>query len=140
MRRSATLYFIFLTTLFLTACDSKSKTKVEIINSSIDSVTTVKTISLSDLVNEYKSLDGQAIQTEGIVYFEFENVAICVGKGRNSECFWLELDRSLSINDSLLQKASGQKLVIKGTIDNSSKGHLGAYLATVRNVYYLKAK
>jgi hypothetical protein len=103
-------------------------------------MTTVKNISLSYLVNEFRSLDGQTIQTEGIVYFEFENVAICVGKGHDSKCFWIDLNTNLPINDSLLQKSSGQKLVIKGTIDVSSKGHLEAYLATIRNVYYLKAK
>ena len=127
MKLPATLYIIFWATLSLTACNSKSETKVEFINTEIDSVTTVKNISLSDLVNEFKSLDGQTIQTEGIVYFEFENVAICVNKGHDSKCFWLDLNRNLLINDSLLQESSGEKLVIKGTIDISSKGHLDAY-------------
>jgi hypothetical protein len=127
-------------TFSLAACTSKPKTKIEFINTGIDSVTTVKNISLSNLVNKFKSLDGQTIQTEGIVYFEFENVAICLGKGYDSKCFWLDLNRDLPINDSLLQICSGQRLVIKGTMDNSSKGHLGAYLATIRNVYYLKTK
>jgi hypothetical protein len=113
---------------------------VEFINHSLDSITSAKNISLKDLIKERSALDGQNIQTEGIVYFEFENVAICTDNEPDSKCFWLDLNRDLSINDSLLQISSGQRLVIKGTIDNSSKGHLGAYLATIRNVYYLKTK
>jgi hypothetical protein len=116
------------------------KAKVELINHSVDSLTLVKKISLNDLVKEYRALDGQGIQTEGIVYFEFENVAICADKGYDGKCFWLDMNRDLLINDSLLQKASGQNVVLKGTVDISSKGHLNGYLATIRNVYYLKTK
>ena len=140
MKLPEKLYIGILATLFLIACNSKPNTKLELINTSIDSVTTAKNISLNDLVYNYKSLDGQTIQTEGIVYYEFENVAIFLEKEYNSNSFWLDLNRNLTINDSLLHKASGQKFIIKGTIDISSKGHLGAYLATIRNVYYLKTE
>ena len=95
---------------------------------------------MKDLVKKYSSLQGQYIETEGIVYCEFENVAICLDKGKDSKCFWLDLSRDLIINDSLLQIASGKRFILKGVIDTSSKGHLGAYLATIRTVYYLKQK
>ncbi|MEI9908425.1 MAG: hypothetical protein WDO71_01375 [Bacteroidota bacterium] len=140
MNRYIILHIIFGVMLCLTACDNKTKAKVELINHTIDSLTPAKIISLSDLVKEYTTLDGQSIQTEGNVYFEFENVSICIDKGYYGKCFWLDLNRDLFINDSLLQKASGQKFILKGTIDISSKGHLGAYLATIRNVYYVKTK
>lgn len=138
MKITVTLYIFFWSVFSLAACNGNSKTKIEFINAGIDSVTAVKNISISNLVEDFRSLDGQTIQTEGIVYFEFENVAICLDKGYDSKCFWLDLNDSLAINDSLLQKSSGQVFVLKGTIDISSKGHLGAYLATIRNVYYLR--
>ena len=140
MRLSTNFYIIFLATFSLIACETKPKTKIEFINPSFDTLKTAKVISLRDLVRDHNSLDGQVIQTEGIVYFEFENVAICADKGIDSKCFWLDLNHNLPINDSSLQTISGQKLIIKGTIDNSSKGHLNAYVATIRNVYYLKTK
>lgn len=140
MRLSTDFYIIFLATISLIACEAKTNTKVELINPSFDTLRIAKIISLRDLVKNYNSLDGQVIQTEGIVYFEFENMAIYADKEYDSKCFWLDLNNDLPINDSLLQTISGQKLVIKGTVDNSSKGHLNAYVATIRNVYYLKTK
>jgi len=137
MKLFRTLYICILTTLSIISCHCKKNNKFEFINSEIDSMTNAKNISMSDLINNFKKLDGQTIQTEGFVYFEFENVAIFLEKNYNNKCFWLDLDRNLTFNDSLLQKASGQKFIIKGTIDTSSKGHLGSYPATIKNVYYL---
>ena len=62
-------------------------------------------------------------------------------KERNDDnCFWLSFDRNLSIDHDKLQRASGRQFVLKGIIDTSSQGHLGAYLATIRNIYYLEKK
>ncbi|MBL7723405.1 MAG: hypothetical protein JNK27_04615 [Chitinophagaceae bacterium] len=127
-------------TFFFALCKPNAKTKVEFVKLAKDTTTNARVISLANLVRQHNSLDGQNIQTEGIVYYEFENVAICLGKGHNSKCFWLDLSTDLVTNDSLLQSASGKEFIIKGTVDNSSKGHLNYYLATIRNVYYLKQK
>ena len=124
----------------LAACKTKTSVKAEFINPATDTVTNIKSITMKDLVKTYNLLEGQNIETEGIVYYEFENVSICLSNGRDGKCFWLDLNKDLMTNDSLLQRASGQKFILKGTIDNSSKGHLSAYLATIRNVYYLKQK
>ncbi len=124
----------------LLSCNTKTNKKVHFVNVVIDTTTNSKHISLTDLLKEYSSLNGQKIETEGIVYFEFENVAICSGKWPGTDCFWLDWNKDLIVNDSLLQKISGRKFVLKGTIDISDKGHLGAYLATIRNIYYLKEK
>ena len=131
---------LFMATLLQVACDNETNSGVEYINRKIDSSTSVKQITLSNLVKDYNSLDGQTIQTEGITYFEFENVAVCTRNGKDSKCFWLDLNRDLPINDSIMMQLSGQKLIIKGTVDATSKGHLNAYIATLRNVYYLKVK
>ena len=122
----------------MTSFETKPKVKIEFINTSIDTVTNTTKISISDLIKKYKSLQGKYIETKGIVYWEFENVAICNNKGQDSQCFWLNLNRDLNINDSLLQKVSGEQITLKGIVDTTSKGHLNAYLATIKNVYYLK--
>ncbi|MCB9055869.1 MAG: hypothetical protein H6549_08370 [Chitinophagales bacterium] len=141
IKRNIILFFTLGSIFFLAACDTTHKTKIEFINSKINSTTTAKEISIKELARKYKSLDGQVIQTEGIVYFEFENVSICVDRGLNSGCFWLDYNPDdLRMNDSLLMEASNQKLVIKGTLDISRKGHFGAYLATIKNIYYIKSK
>src|SRR6266480_6371474 len=84
----------------LASCKPKTKSKVEFKNPSIDTVTNITSISMKDLVKTFSSLQGQYIETEGIVYFEFENVAICLDKAKDSKCFWLDLSRDLIINDS----------------------------------------
>lgn len=140
MKLSIISNIIFWMAFSLASCKTKTNAKVEFINPATDTSVNVKHISMKDLVKNYTSLEGQNIETEGIIYFEFENVAICLDNGWAGKCFWLDLSKDLIINDSLLQKASGQKFILKGTIDNSSKGHLGAYLATIRNIYYLKQK
>lgn len=122
------------------SCSLDSKAKAEYIDLAIDTTTKAEVISLGALVRGYNSLNGEIIQTEGILYFEFENVAICLGRGRNAKCFWLEFNENLFNSDSLLQNASGKEFILKGTVDNSNKGHLNAYLATIKNVYYLKQK
>ena len=71
---------------------------------------------------------------------KFENVAICLGKGQNSKCFWLEFGTELITDNSLPQKASGREYIIRGIVDKLNKGHHNAHLATIRNVYYLKEK
>nr|WP_294903321.1 hypothetical protein [uncultured Lacibacter sp.] len=101
------------------------------------------TVSLDYLISNYKSLHGQKIETEGIVYCEFENVAICTKKkvfSNESDCFWLDFNRSLQINDTVMQRASGETFVLRGVIDTSSKGHLGYYLATLKDINFLKRK
>ena len=39
-----------------------------------------------------------------------------------------------------MQKASGETFILKGTVDTSSKGHLSYYLATLKDIDFLKQK
>jgi hypothetical protein len=127
---------LFYSTFILASCNANKKVKNEFINTSINTMPIVTKISIGDLIKKFKSLQGSYIETEGVVYYEFENVSICSDNGQDSKCFWLDLN----FKDSLLQKNSGQQCILKGVIDTSSKGHLNANLATIRNVYYLKQK
>ena len=39
-----------------------------------------------------------------------------------------------------MQKASSETFILKGTVDTSSKGHLSYYLATLKDIDFLKQK
>lgn len=130
--------FIFFIAISLLSCNDKSK--AEFANPSTDAATRTIRISFTYLMKRYKLLQGQYIETEGILYWEFENVAICAEKGDNNKCFWLGLNNDLKINDSILQAVSGKKIILKGLVDTLSKGHIGAYVATIHNIYFIKQK
>lgn len=94
-------------------------------------------VSLKYLVKNYKSLHGQKIETEGTVYFQFENVAICTPErlfSRERDCFWLDFNEDSNFNYSILKTNSGKTLTLTGVVDTTSKGHLNSYLATLRYV------
>jgi hypothetical protein len=99
---------------------------------------------LTDLRKNYMRFRGQQIETQGIVGFEFENVSICPGRNdlfnEEKKCFWLNFRDDLSLDDSLMQKASGNKFLIRGTVDISRTGHLGAYACTIRDIYFMQQK
>ena len=124
--------------LFLISC--RTHPKVEFINSSMDSTIKATRISINKLAKQYKSYHGQYIEIEGIFYAEFENVALCNYRGRNSKCFWLDFTDSLVSDHDLWTKATTKRAIIRGRIDTTSKGHFSYYLATIRNIYYFKEK
>lgn len=135
MKPAALIGSIILLTYLLVSCDSEQR------RSSSNSA--VMKVSLNYLVSNYKSLQGQRIETEGIVYWEFENVAICTKRklfSNERNCFWLDFNRSLQIDDSVMQWASGETFTLRGIIDTSSKGHLGYYLATLKDINFLEQK
>jgi hypothetical protein len=115
---------------------NKSKTEYKVL--SLDSTLQTTKISIKNLTKNYKSYQGIYIETEGIFYDEFENVSICINRGRDIKCFWLRFNDSLLKDFSLLMKSSTKRVTLKGVVDTSSKGHLSSYLATIKNVYYFK--
>jgi hypothetical protein len=115
------------------ACETKPKKRTD--NSEI------AVITLDYLVKHFKTLHGQKIETKGTVFIEFENVAICTPKKLFSgerNCFWLDVDSDSNLDYNVLDKRSGQKLVVTGVVDTTSKGHLSDYLATLRHVDFPK--
>lgn len=131
-------------TLLLMGCEPKSKAKIEFKSPSFDTTTKETKLSLEELSTSYKSLQAQQVETEGIVWFEFENVSICPSRNSISsdekQCFWLDFQEDLNFNDSLMRMASGKQFLIKGTIDTSQTGHLGMYLGTIKDIYFMQQK
>ena len=128
----------------LDACSSKSK--FIYIVPDLDSTITVEKISINRLAKDYKRLNDQYIETQGIFFHGFEEFAIYTDQEIFSDerkGFWMETNRSLNItNDGWQQinKWQGNRIIIKGRIDTSSHGHLRQYLATIKNIYFLKEK
>jgi len=131
-------------TFSLLARENKSKTKIVFKSPLSDTVTKANKISLAKLRKTYKLFQGQQVETEGIIWFEFENVSICPSRNSLSSdekrCFWLDFREDLNFNDSLMRTASGKEFIIKGTIDTSRKGHLGMYLGTIKDIYFMQQK
>jgi hypothetical protein len=128
--------------LILSACDTKSKIQFRVTSSDTTAKATI--MSLEDLRKAYKSMQGQQIETEGIFWFEFENVSICPTRNSLSSeekrCFWLGFHKDLHFDYSLMGTVSGKRFLIRGTIDTSGTGHLGMYLATINNIYFMQEK
>ena len=130
-------YFILCLLVIIASCNFENPAKAEYVITTLDSTITPTKIPIKELAKNYKSLHGQYIETAGIFYAEFENVSIC---GDGSNCFWLDYNDTLIKNYDSLRKISIRKIIIKGLIDTSRKGHMGSYLATISNIYYLKEK
>jgi hypothetical protein len=103
--------------------------------------TTIKTtkISIADLARNYKSYQGQYIETKGRFFFGFENVAIyadnIIATG-DSRGFWLDINRDLNMDNTWLEKMNRKLITVKGRIDTTNKGHLSAYFATIDDIYF----
>jgi hypothetical protein len=137
-------YILLFISLLFSGCTTKEKFAYSIPR--IDSTIAVKKISIDNLVKKYKSLHGQYIETEGTYFSAFEEFAIYADKNiftNEREGFWMEPNMNLMSNDDWLQidkEQQGKKITIRGKIDTSAHGHLGGYLATIKNIYFFKGE
>jgi len=105
----------------------------------LDTSIKVTKISISDLVKNYKSYQGQYIETSGHFYQAFEEFAIYKGKNiltGEVGSFWLDTDQELNIDSASFDKMNGKRVTVKGRIDTTQKGHFSSYLATIDRIYF----
>ena len=130
--------FLFLSlTLTLVSCHTSPNKTFSI--ASLDTTIKAKKISISDLAKNYKSYQGQYIETTGRFYQAFEEFAVYTDKNiltGEADGFWLGTDPDLNIDNASLDKMNGKRVTIKGKIDTTHKGHLSSYLATIDRIYY----
>lgn len=96
-------------------------------------------IPISDLLKNYKSFQGQYIETAGYFYQAFEEFAIYRDKHPSSaklNGFWLDTDEELTIDRASFEKMNGKQITIRGRIDTTNKGHLSSYLATIDRIHF----
>jgi hypothetical protein len=106
---------------------------------SLDTTIKATKISISDLAKNYKSYQGQYIETSGRFYQAFEEFAIYTDKNvltGEADGFWLGTDRELNIDNVSFDKMNGKRVTIKGRVDTTHKGHLSSYLATIDRIYF----
>jgi hypothetical protein len=132
------LAFISLSlTLPLISCTRPSSNTFSI--PSLDTTIKATKISISDLAKNYKSYQGQYIETSGYFYQAFEEFAIYTDKNILTDeagGFWLGTDRELNIDNASFDKMNGKQVTIKGRVDTTQKGHLSLYLATIDKIYF----
>lgn len=105
----------------------------------LDTSIKATSISIDDLAKNYQQYHGQYIETEGIFYNAFEDVAVYTGKNfwtGERKGFWVDTDPNLNIDSKSFESMDGKRVRIKGIIDTTSKGHLSYYVATIRNIYF----
>src|SRR5438477_3894249 len=86
--------FILIITIGIIAGNcNHSVAKFQFVDAQADSSIKAKQISIDQLTRQYKQLDGQYIQTEGIFFLASEEFAIYTDKkllSNNRDGFWME--------------------------------------------------
>lgn len=91
----------------------------------------VEKVALKDTIRIQK-LNGNFVEMEGILRYNFEDVALYPTKHSSfTEAIWLNLIIPATIPEQQVQRMDGYRVVVIGKINTSSKGHLGAYIATL---------
>ena len=136
-RKIIPLLIVISLTLAFISCKTSPKQTFSL--SSLDMTIKTTKISISDLAKNYKSYQGQYIETTGRFYQGFEEFAIYTEKNiftGEAKGFWLGTDQNLKIDNTSFEKMYGKRVTIKGRIDTTAKGHLSSYLATIGKIYF----
>jgi hypothetical protein len=137
MRSSISSFIIFVLILAVSSCKTSPKLNFKV--SRLDTIIKPTKISISKLASSYKSYHEQYIETAGTFYCGFEDFGIYTDKNLftgETKQFWLATDKELNIDNVSLDKMNGKRVIIKGIIDTTQKGHLNSYLATISKIYY----
>lgn len=124
-------------TLTFISCKTSPTTTFSV--TGLDTTTKATKISISDLAKNYKSYQGQYIETTGYFYQAFEEFAVYTTKSPlfgQADGFWLGTNQELNIDHTSFEKMIGKQVTIKGRIDTTQKGHLSSYLATIDSIYF----
>ena len=95
-------------------------------------------VSLVNLISNPEKYHGQTIQIVGYLQLEFEGDAIYLHKedcehGMTSNGFWVDFSDKISKRQNL--KSYSEKYVILiGTFDMNSHGHMGLFAGTLKNI------
>jgi hypothetical protein len=126
--------------LFLFSCKGTQTEKIPDICFADNFNQKVEWVSLKN-VEDIKRLDGKFIQLDGILHYEFEDVALYPSKYSDiTEAIWLDLRIPDTIPKSQLEKLNNRKITVIGRVNISSKGHYNAYIATLDSTFCVKIK
>jgi hypothetical protein len=145
MKKRMFVYAVWLVFLFSCTSDRKNPTIYE----SGNCVLGVSKISFIDLVDSMAFYNNKVIETSGYYHSGMEKTALSQSRQHKEPAIWIEFDPGLSRNvgDSSIflektvsefNKIDKKRIVVQGIIDTGSHGHLGQYIATLKDVCYLK--
>lgn len=142
MTRMSKTYFLLITfalVLILSLIRANIKTVVKVDH--IDSVIKPIKIPIENLVKNYKQYHGKYIETSGKAHYFMEDFAIYASEKSHEngyQAFWIEENNQLNTNELHHKSANEKRIKIKGLVDTTNTGHLNAYRATIRDIYYLE--
>lgn len=125
--------------LILVICSCENSPELTIKTSGIDTAIKPIKVSLSELVIHYKNYQGKYIETSGEFHTAFEEFAIYTDKSLmtgEAGGFWLNADKSLEISRDSFYTMNGKRIIIRGFVDTTDKGHLEMYLAAISKINY----
>jgi len=97
----------------------------------------VEKVSLSD-TSRIKELNGKFVEVGGFFYYNFEDVALYPSRPSDSDgALWLDFSLP-GTTPRQLENLSSRKVVMTGRINLSEHGHLGAYMAGLDSIFYIR--
>ncbi|RYJ39676.1 hypothetical protein NU08_1345 [Flavobacterium anhuiense] len=95
-------------------------------------------ISLIRLISTPEKYDGKQIQVIGYLNLEFEGDAIYLhkedfSKGISDNGFWVNFSKQISQKKNL-NEYNKKYVIIVGTFDMNSRGHMGMFGGTIKNI------
>lgn len=130
-------FCLILSIIFL-SCKSGNNEPVTIFCSNPSPNIKVAKVSLKE-EEEIKKLNGKYIQVEGMMYMDFEDVAIYPFNNSGSKGLWLGSMITDSVGKKKAYSIRSRKVLMTGKVNLAFKGHLSAYLGTLDSIICLKA-
>ena len=90
----------------------------------------------TDLKENTDNYDNDTILISGRFHTGFEDFSI----NKSSDGIWLNSFDPLSINQEVEEKINNRDVKLFGLFNPNKRGHLGRYLGTIEEVYYLKTE
>jgi hypothetical protein len=88
-----------------------------------------------------KELHGRFVEIEGILHYNFEDVALYPSKHSDViKAMWLNLIIPDKVSEMKIKRMDGVKVVLIGKIDTTDQGHYDAYIATLDSAFCIKVK
>lgn len=133
-------YFYLLNLSFIITACNQPPTKVKSSDTSthtVDRINMIKEVSLISLIANPEKYYGQKIRAIGYLHLEFEGNGLYLHKedydhGIDKNALWVDIDTRAKIQG--LKRYSNHYVLIEGTFDGNSKGHMAMNSGSISNI------
>jgi hypothetical protein len=142
MRKSYSFILVFSILILFSSCEQKKTVKVkneESQDPKKDAMPFItQNVSLVSLISNPEKFHGKQIRVIGYLNFEFEGNCIFLHKednenGITENAFWTDYSNEI-ISKQNLKKFDKKYVIIEGTFDMNSHGHMGVFAGTIKNI------